>query len=258
MNIMSLFVIVPGFGQPQTKLKEEILQHNVRRVLTGPWTKVQWNVCCFDDSPLPELPTDPRLTVREIREKGMPGNFLKRHATPEVVREYDYILIIFDDVLLYDNVYFQRMIYLYEWFRLDVLSPSLTTDSDSVFKYMITQPEQAYELKTTPVCELLCYFMNATAFARYYEHIDEENPWLWGLDMILERHIGLRVGILNRMNMKHFIKGEGYKVYPSKSPYEGYEYMIRKYNEANDKPWTEQPATQFVIIPICSHPSMQP
>lgn len=255
---MSLFAIIPGFGQPQNELKNEILALNVQRILTGPWTSIQLTVCCYDDSSLPKLPNDSRLILREIREKGLPGNFLKRHASPEAVNNFDYILILFDDVLLFSNVYFQRMIYLYDWFQMDILSPSLTTDSEHVFKYMLTQPQHSFEMKTTPVCELLCYFMKPKSYAKYYEHIDEANPWLWGLDMILERHIGLRIGILNRMNMKHFIKGEGYKTHPEESPYDGYSYMVKKYNEENDKAWTEQPAAQFFIIPACVHPSMQP
>lgn len=255
---MSLFVIIPGFGEPQTELKKNILNLNVERILKGPWTSVHLTVCYFDDTSLPELPRDDRLIVHEVREKGLPGNFLKRHASPEVVQNFDYLLILFDDVLLYGNVNFKRMMYLYDWFQLDILSPSLTTDSESVFKYMMTQTEQPFELKTTPVCELLCYFMKPPSYAKYYDHIDEANPWLWGLDMILERHIGLRVGILNQMNMKHFIKGEGYKTHPNESPYDGYSYMVKKYNEENDKAWTEQPSTQFYIIPACSHPSMQP
>jgi hypothetical protein len=243
----SLFVIIPGYGAPHANIKEQILRYNLQHILAYKWSDIKITICAYDETPLPHDITD-LPCVNVVREAGLPGDFLMRHATPASTAKYDYVLILYDDILLQPNVDFARIMEIKEFFNLNIISPSLTQDSQHVYKYMLTSPDSPYEFKITPVCELFCYFMDHASFATYYEHLDDKNPWLWGLDLILHRHIKLKVGIMNTMTMKHFFQGTAYAYHPDRPPTDGYNHTLKKYNEESDFAWRDQPAAFYYIV----------
>lgn len=223
----SLFVIIPGFGSPNLQVKKQVLRYNLERIRSYPWSTVSVTICVYDDSDVTDM-SDPDITF--VREKGVVGQFIKRHAPPDVVRTFDYILILLDDVLLQPNVSFENIIKNKELLRLDIISPTLSLDSKFVYKYMLTRPDDAFDIKVTSFCELFCFFMDPAAYAVYYPHIDEvNNPWLWGLDLILWYIMGLRVGMCNHMTMKHFYYHTCYKDNPEHNPFEGFKSCMDKY-----------------------------
>jgi hypothetical protein len=246
----SLFVIVPGFGNPHIQEKIRILESNLQRIRTFPWTQVCIRVCVYDNHAMPNIPTHLRQDpdIEWICTSGIVGQFIHQYAPPNVVATFDYCMILLDDIELQSNVDFAHLMDVHQLFQLDMYAPSMTLDSKYQFEYMLTQPTQPYLMKVVPACEAFCYFIPSQHYARYYQHIDpQQNPWLWGMDMCMYKCLEIRVGILNTMTMKHYYKNECYHLRPDASPCEGYEFVLRKHGVTSEE-LAEQPAVMYYIV----------
>ena len=95
-------------------------------------------------------------------------------------------------------------------YDIDILSPSMSHDSKYQFQYMLHDKNVTLPfIKLTSALEYFCYFMRPSSYSKYYEHINgDRNPWMWGLDMLLHKHVGVKVGIVNHITMKHWYKNE--------------------------------------------------
>jgi hypothetical protein len=223
----SLYVFIPGFGAPHLQIKRQILRYNVARILAHPWSKVDFGICVYDDSDVDGI-LPHGTTV--IRHPGVVGEFIKQHANPEMMQDYDYVLMLLDDVLLQPDVDFEKMIQYKRRLRLDILSPCLTLDSTYVHDYIVHDPTSDHDIKISTYCAFLCFFMDVTSYATFYGYIDEvENPWMWGLDLMIHHVMGLHVGILNHMSVKHFFMLTCYANHPDKDPFAGMDKTFRKY-----------------------------
>jgi hypothetical protein len=247
----SVFVIIPGYGKPNETVKHQILAHNLARIReTYQWSRILVRICVYDDTEIPDYIASYSF-IEIVREPGLPGDFLKRYATPEDVEDFDYVLILFDDILLQPSVDFEKMIEVKKYFNLDIVSPTLSLDSEYQFEYMRTVPREQNScfLKITTCCELFCFLMDNRMYASYYEHIDPEiNPWLWGLDMLLHYKFRYRVGMMNFMTMKHFYRQTCYHKHLHRDPFVGYNATIKKYGIDDDSVLTTQPSTLYWIM----------
>ena len=260
---MSLFVIVPGFGSPHKEKKSEILKSNLAILRSYPWTSLEVVVCTYEplgstydsiestydsiestydsiESTYDSIESLPG--VRWVEEKGVVGDFIRRHANAVTA---DYVMIILDDVELQPNVNFAQLLAFQRQFQFDILSPTLTRKSKYQFEYMRTNPFESYDIKVTACCECFCLFFPTAAFQKYYALLSPQNPWLWGLDMMLWKVFGFKIGMLNHMTMHHHYKGESYAPHLP-NPAEGYQYEIKKYNVNNDD-LVNQPAEHYWI-----------
>jgi hypothetical protein len=242
-SMPSLFVIIPGYGKPYEDTKKEVLLSNINRIKETFQGKLHVRVCAYDNAEC--LPESDELEV--VREPGLPGDFLKKQAHPDALVDYDYVLILFDDILLQQNVDITKMMEWKAYFNLDIISPTLTHDSQHVYKYMLSAVTY-HHMRIGPCCELFCYLLDKDAYRRYYEHIDpDNNPWMWGLDLILHRHLGMKVGLLDHMNMTHLFQATSYVNHKSRSPVSGYAHVLKKYNEPNDDELRNQPIVFYSI-----------
>lgn len=248
----SLYILVPGFGSPYTTVKHDILKRNIAQVMnTNRWSHVKVVVCIYDDTEFDfsifQQFTDITLVVHH--GPGLPGDFIKRHATSHNVEGFDYVLIVFDDILLQPNVDFAAIIRLKKDFCLNIVSPTLTVDSPTVFDFMRTVPNNPAVLKIVPCCECFCYFMDRESFVEmYYPHVDPDiNPWLWGIDMILSYKLGLRVGMLNQMTMRHYYQNTCYVQRPDADPYQGRSATFKKHGILDIREVSEQRAVLYWI-----------
>jgi hypothetical protein len=208
---MNLFVLIPGFGEPHWDEKCAILDKNLAVIRRGPWQTVETHVCVYTT-------TGRRLDhVERIvphYAPGIVGKFMLEHAHPDALQAkgFTHLLLLLDDVELQDDVDWARALRLYDDLTLDVVSPCLTTDSQVQYPYMVTKAATSNaDAFLVNACEMFCYLMDMHGLRRYYRLLDPENPWLWGIDLILVKHGKLRVALLNRMTAKHWYKGEGYR-----------------------------------------------
>lgn len=224
----NLFVLIPGFGEPHWDRKKAILIHNLEIVKKGPWDAVEVHVCVYSPDRILEV----KDTVVHY-EKGIVGHFLQKHCRPDALaaRGLSHILLLLDDVELSPNMDWGRAMTLHSDLRLDIISPSLTPGSKIQYPYMVTKAESNVDVFIVNACEMFCYFMDLSGLVKYYPLLDTDNPWLWGIDLILVRHGKLRVGLLNRMTMTHHFKGEGYSLNPHIDAEKDFHAYLAKFNE---------------------------
>jgi hypothetical protein len=247
---MSLFVLVTGYGNPDIALKQNILLRNIERIQQHAWSEVAIHVAAYDnaDVPSPNLPKN--YTLQVYRKKGIVGDFMREHLTADKLNGYDYVLMLLDDVLLMPNIQWDKILEWKEQFSLNIVSPSLTLDSQYIYKYMLTTAD-AHTLKIGPACEFFTYLMDKDTALKYVQHVTEDNPWTWGLDLILYKHMHLRVGIINKMNIKHFIKGSSYKNHGSINPIEGFNALLERYDET-EVALQQLPSAFYYIVEVAS------
>lgn len=255
-----LFVLVPGFGAPHVDKKRQILRNNLsvfaRAVANGVFGRVHVRICCYDGA-------DPvvgdggdgggggqGVDVEAVHEKGIVGGFIRRHGNPGRVAA-DYVCLIWDDIEMDvdDPTDLGAWMRYLRDLRLDIVSPSLSRDSQYQYEYMRTDPRRPAGVKICPVCEAFCYLMPMEAYARYWAHVSEDNPWLWGLDLVLRKHLGLHVGIMNHQVVRHYFKGDGYGARPDVDPVEGFKRAMERYGERAED-LAEQPAVMYWVIDV--------
>ena len=225
----SLFVLVTGFGEPNVEIKKQILVENITRIKTHAWSKLVIRVCVYDNTSLEDIGKQ-HSELEAIYKPGIVGEYITMFAPPSYVDSFDYILLILDDVLLQPNINFNKLIFRKKTLALDIVSPTKTLDSKFVYSYMLTRPDDDFDIKITTMCEYFCFFMDAKAFTVYYNHIDSQNnPWMWGLDLLLHFAMKLRVGMMNDMHMKHFFERTCYEMHPERNPFEGMNHVLNKY-----------------------------
>ena len=245
---MALFVLITGFGNPHWEHKVSILENNLKKITAYPWNYVDITICQYEDPNRYQIPKNLidtyKLTIKY--EKGIVGQFIKKWANPISLKGYEYVLLLLDDIELV-NIDFEKLLTYQKEFNLDIATPCLTLDSKYQYSYLLHMPSPNLSLKIANVCEYFCMFFPLSSFATYYEHIYEDNPWMWGLDLVLYKHIGMKVGLLNNFQMKHWYKSEAYELRPDVDPAEGYHHFIKRYGETPDS-LANQLAIRYYII----------
>ncbi len=243
----SIHVFISGFGSPHLEHKLQILRSNMAIIERHPWGKIQYTICCYDDSDLSSIEMLPN--VRIIRDKLIVGQFLKKYLVPYTAdTHYTYLLCMLDDIELHNDVDFEYLIHYTKMFNINLLSPSMTHNSKYQFPYILHETQLTMPcIKITAALEYFCYFTTPSSYADYYIHISaDKNPWMWGLDMLLYKHCGLTLGIANHMTMTHWYKNESYPHRPDANPCDGYNYVLERYNETTDS-LANQPSVLYLI-----------
>lgn len=252
MSNPSLFIIVPGFGAPHLDEKIAILENNLKQIrLTLPNARIKIRVCCYDANVISRLPQQLLQDdcIEWIIKKGIVGQFIHAYATPKDVEEFDYVMLLLDDIELKNTIDIGKMIEYHKHFKFDIISPSMTLDSKVQYAYLLHQPNAGYHMKVTSACEAFCYLMHRSSYSNYYKLIEPvDNPWLWGVDLVLYKYHKMHIAVLNNMQMKHHYKNECYAMRPDAPPTEGYNSVLRKYNVTNDSEFFNMKSVLYFII----------
>lgn len=247
----SLYVLISGFGVPHWDHKVAILKNNLEKIYDETiWKNIHVCICQYSDPNLYQIPNELKDTysIEIIYEKGIVGEFIHRYASPSRIVGYDYILCLLDDIEL-QQIKWDTMIRYVKDLDFDLLSPSLSLDSKHQYKYMLHEPYNLSSIKVTSCCEYFCIFANTKKFKKYYDHIDINNPWMWGLDLILKKHLGLKVGVVNTMIMKHWYKNESYQDCPLVNPMIGYDAIVAKYGETKEALANQTAVLYYIVDP---------
>lgn len=205
----SVFVIIPGFGEPNWDYKISILQNNCLKLVRNFHPKnILITLCQYTHDR--EIPMEMirEFNLHVIKEKGLPGNFIKRHATPEHVSGHSHVMILLDDVEIKDNFSFPCIEDFMNDLNIDLVSPSHTADSKFEFGEYDPPSTNNDESHCTLVnlCELFLYIFKTSAYHTYYQYVSHDNPWMWGMESLLHHKMGLTVGILNKVTITHYHK----------------------------------------------------
>lgn len=192
-----ILLVYPGFGGHNIIHKQNLLINNLGKLKSN--EPIDIMVFSHSDDELELLKNLPNVTIKY--EKGVIGEFLFRHVTPEVVEKYSHVIISMDDIELLDDV----DIDVYTQENIDIISPSLSEDSQYTHSFMLNKKNQGME--STPFLELFFYVMTVATYKRYYEiFIDENVSWLWYIDCILQMK-GFTCAIDHGRKMHHHYLG---------------------------------------------------
>lgn len=228
---MKLLVIVPGFGESNWDAKVEILRKNIDTV-RGFFTEYTFRIVQYTlEKDLPaDILSDANIEV--IKDTGILGRNLHVHAPPSYVDDQkpDYVMLILDDVELQAPFDWQQVLGLSQAMNLDVASPVLTSRSMTVWNFMtrVSDPNVIAAIMTR--CELFCYIMKPSAYAKYYSFVDPMNPWMWGMDFMLHTHMNLRVGLLQNVCMIHHFWRTSPTHDPKHDPSKDQQTYLEKYS----------------------------
>jgi len=217
---MKILSIIPGIGEPHFDNKEKILLKNINIIQNTFSGDVDFTVFNYSDNNF-------SLEIPVTKEKGIIGQYLYKYITPEFIKDYDYIMILLDDIELVENYNIDNMIFMLEQLNLDIISPSLTSDSKHTWDFMLENDNYKNKLRIVNFCECFCYLMTKKSYIKYYSLLDEETYWLWGIDMILY-NMGFKMGIYNEYKIHHHFKSESYHPHLP-NPFEEMEKKYKKF-----------------------------
>lgn len=243
----SLYVLIPGFGNPHGEHKLSILKKNLEKIHQYPWDQVQVIICQYDSLKIPEEWCQ-IYNITFVHEQGVVGEFMKRWASPEKLNGFDYVLTLLDDVEWVNPKWDKLIDYLNE-FEFDLISPCLTQESKYQYEYMRFDEKQPMGLKVTPCCEFFCFFALTSRFKKYWEALEEKNPWMWGLDLILRKHLNLRVALVTWSQIHHWYKNESYRS-DLPNPVDGFKFMMEKYKDTADALANQCPIMYYIVDPF--------
>ena len=237
----TLKVFIPGFGEPYWNEKLLILNSNINKILEYNWDKVDITVCKYTPKHVRSLEslnvmikpdTNPDVKLTVIESTGIVGDFIKRYANPDEDKIYDYYLFLLDDIQLQPDINWNTLIEIKNKNNIDIASPTLTRDSEYIYDYMRCGNYSNANIALKTSClEFFCYFMDHKSYKTWYSFIDENNPWMWGLDLLIHKHMNLNVALINNMTMHHYYKHTSYGSRPDHNPAEDCNKFIEKYNE---------------------------
>lgn len=203
----SLLVVIPGFGKPEIDIKMTILKSNVKKLKESTeFSSVKFHIFQYDtefEMPV-DIAMDPLITIK--KEVGILGQFLYKHVTPDYVNDYDYILILLDDVEIVD-VSWSELIMMKKLLKYDIASCCLKEGYMSYWDFTRHLIDNNVWIREQSICELFCYMMDTKTYEKYYQFIDNENPWMWGMDLILQSKMNLQCAVFNKFTASHYIRG---------------------------------------------------
>lgn len=248
-----LFAIVPGYGSPHSDVKELVLRNNLRVIEQYPWESWEMVVCKYSSEESDPMPPDilQNPNVRLVEERGIVGQFLIKHAKPDILKErgYTHVLMVLDDVEMVMASWSWDSIF--QWFddmRADILAPSLCKGDPCAFPHMNTTPEaRDVTLKMVPVCEFFCYIMPLESYKRYYPFLDNNNPWMWGMDLCLKKHMNLNVFLMNHVIARHYIKGASYADQKDVDPFQARDNYIKKIGTTYEEVGGQRAVEYFIM-----------
>jgi hypothetical protein len=199
-------MVLPGFGNPIDK-NTALLTRNLELIrATSGDMEIDVKIYCFVDEKVDISRINcAGLKVEVFYERGVIGEFLYRHITPEVVAPYDYLLISMDDMELMPDFNFSEFIKenRVDW---EILSPCLTNDSEYTHEHMLKKENTG--LKFHGGLELFFYIMTKEGYLHYFDVFinDPKVNWLWCVDAIFGKK-GFKSYINFDYQMKHWHKG---------------------------------------------------
>jgi hypothetical protein len=205
MKKHNLLVVVPGYGDTgcdNIEHKKQILDKNLDYFLNennGLVMIKQFNRPDF-------LYHNSRHEIRLFYKNISLSEFLYEYITPELVKDYDYIIVILDDVEIKDNLKIDHIIEVYEKSKLDILSPSVEGASWTFMSQKKGSKPREVRVVNGGV-ELFCYLMRPQSYEAYYERVLVPwNDFMWGCDLVLE-YADLKTGIYDFWTSKHYYRG---------------------------------------------------
>ena len=170
--------------------------------------KIDFVFYAYDDRLTNEL--DCYDNCKIVREPGFVGEFIYRHLQQHKVKNYDRIIIMLDDIELQPDFNLNTLLKIQNKYKFDIVSPSLTSDSEVTYEFMKTQDIKTKDtIQHVGFVEFFMYVMDpaSKAYEQWLSCFNENTRTMWGIDLVLYQEFGLKLGLIDNMTIKHMYIG---------------------------------------------------
>jgi hypothetical protein len=211
INKDKLLVIIPGLGNPHFDTKIQILLNNIT-TLRKSHIHISLYIFLYSEEHLKELQEklqNIQIDINIICKPGVIGQFIYNDISNTLVKNYDYILFILDDIELDKRYNINDCINLYKTYNMDILSFPLTSGSNTAHDFMLQKQDFKNNILEVNFIEFFSYFMNPETFYRYKKFFNKDTCWLWGIDYTLYKY-NFRLFRIEYLPIKHYFRNSGY------------------------------------------------
>jgi hypothetical protein len=201
---MKLLVTIPGIGDNHFEEKKIFLKKNIDIIKSTFNGDIDFLLFNYSNNDFNDFEN-----IKVVKESGIIGQYIFNYLNPKYLTDYDYIILMLDDILLSENFSIDYLIKLYKENNLNIISPSLTKDSKFSDGFMLENNIYKESLRIVNFCEYFFYLMDFNSYNRYWNLFDDKTYWLWGIDLCLDKQ-GFKMGIFNDFKIKHFYISESY------------------------------------------------
>jgi hypothetical protein len=225
-----VLVIIPGLGNPHFHTKLEILLNNISTIRNSS-VDISIYIFLYSQEHLNELQfalQNIQMDINIICKPGVIGQFIYNDISHSLVKKYDYILFILDDIELDKGYNITDCIYMYKKYNMDILSFPLTSESNTAHSFMLQKEEFKNNILEVNFIEFFSYFMNTETLYRYKKFFNSDTCWLWGIDYTLYKY-NFRLFRIEYLPIKHYFRNSGYSGHLP-DPNLELEYIKKNYN----------------------------
>jgi len=203
---MTLLIVYPGFGDENSEIKQGFVLKLLAQI-SKKTADFETRIFCHGAKKLDLLDSIANLII--VYERGIIGQFLYRHITPELlVNKYSNVMIVMDDIEVFEN--FDITLYLEKTAECDIISPCITSESKFSHEYMVQKSIRG--IQQVPYIELFMYIMKTESYVRYYNmFIDKFVSWLWYIDIMFAEK-GFKCLLDYDTAVKHYYSGSSHNI----------------------------------------------
>ena len=208
---MNILYYLPAIGCPNLPQKLETLDHNLTYIYKNINKNFDIIINCYSnaDAILSFLKNFEFLdNVFPHEKEGVLTELWLTNPHNDVIKNYDYILFILDDVLI-QNLDIRTMIEVKTTYKLQIISPKVI---NATYSWM-----QSYSgLTLNNALEIFCLILTPDDFHLFASKNTIRNKWMWGVDFLFG-YWNMNVGIYHKQSVLHTLpsmsnRGEAYKL----------------------------------------------
>ena len=230
---MKLLYYLAAIGPHHYDKKIELFFKNIEHIVNDEISTIDVMINMYEDNQgfIDSIHMCKRIdNVYIHKRKGVLAELWKTNPYHSVVKNYDIIFFILDDIELI-NVNIKKMLEIKKEHGLDIISPRVQR---ATHKLLMDSFKKDEYLLLVNMVEIYMMLITPDVFYRFMEINDVENKWIWGLDMLLG-HFGFQCGIYGDACVSHY--------FPNKTNNrEAYQDMMRYikkhgYNDIQQITW---------------------
>ena len=199
---MKILYYIVAYGKPNKKIKYELLNYNLTYIYNQIKTSLDVIINIYTSSPeltsLKKKNFINKLLVYE--KKGVLTELFLTNPNNSLIKEYDYILFVLDDVKIV-NIDIMKMIEIKKKYNFEILSPKIIKSSHS-FMNKFSQG-----ISVNNFLEIYFLLLTPKDFNTILSKHTIENKWMWGVDLLFG-YYNIKVGVVYNFIAEHILESQ--------------------------------------------------